>query len=98
MAQGAAMAIEDAWVIASNTANAISVPEALLTYHSNRFARASAIQAASRANAKTFHQRTLWGQLKTYAPIWLAGRMARGAGLAKQDRVYGHNVVADAVI
>jgi len=92
MAQGAAMAIEDAWALVSCATRSASIIDGLKAYRSARFTRASAIQAASRANATTFHQRHLTGRLKTYGPMWLAGRIAPSIGLARQDRTYGYDV------
>jgi salicylate hydroxylase len=57
MAQGAAMAIEDAAVLASCVAGANGVAEALARYESLRRSRTSRIQLGSRANAKLFHLR-----------------------------------------
>jgi len=57
MAQGAAMAIEDAAVLAVCVAGANDVVEALARYESVRRSRTSRIQLGSRANAKLFHLR-----------------------------------------
>lgn len=96
MAQGAAMAIEDGWALAAKlSAMSGEVPAALAAYQDMRKARASGIQASSRANAKTFHQRTVFGQLKTYGPMWLAGRIAPSIGLKRQDTLYGYDVVRE---
>ena len=95
MAQGAAMAIEDAWAMAACLCGDTDVPGALTAYQARRHARATAVQTGSRANAKTFHQRTALGRLKTYGPMWLAGRIAPSIGLMRQDWVYGYDVVAD---
>lgn len=97
MAQGAAMAIEDGWALAAKLTNKRdNVPAALRDYEALRRERASKIQAGSRANAKTFHQRTMFGRLKTYGPMWLAGRIAPRIGLARQDHLYRYNIVEDA--
>jgi 2-polyprenyl-6-methoxyphenol hydroxylase-like FAD-dependent oxidoreductase len=49
MGQGAAMAIEDAWVLAEQLETARSVPEALARYEALRRPRVAAIQRRSRA-------------------------------------------------
>lgn len=98
MAQGAAMAIEDAWALAASVSAQTPVTDALPAYKILRYARASKMQAASRANAKTFHQRTGLGRLKTYGPMWLAGRAAPSIGLMKQDWVYSYDITAQAPI
>ncbi|MDJ0920047.1 MAG: FAD-dependent monooxygenase [Henriciella sp.] len=93
MAQGAAMAIEDAWVLAANLDRYESVSAGLETYQAERLPRATRIQARSRANARTFHQRGPAGRLINYGPMWIGGRTFPSLGLARLDPVYGHDVV-----
>ena len=92
MAQGAAMAVEDAWVVAREVTQKMSPARGLEAYQHLRQTRASRVQAGSRANAKTFHKRTRLGQLATYGPMWLAGKIAPMALHKRQDPVYGHDV------
>ena len=92
MAQGAAMAVEDAWVVARETTQKTSPARGLEAYQQLRQTRASRVQAGSRANAKTFHKRTRLGQLATYGPMWLAGKFAPMALHKRQDLIYGHDV------
>lgn len=92
MAQGAAMAVEDAWAIASELSEPNRpVSASLIAYQSRRYKRASEAQAGSRANAKTFHKRTLAGRLGTYGPMWIAGRLAPHLVHARMDGLYGHD-------
>jgi salicylate hydroxylase len=66
LAQGAALAIEDAAVLARELAThletdgASAVPAALKAYAKTRQARAARIQAASRANARNYHVGPPW--------------------------------------
>ena len=92
MAQGAAMAVEDAWVVAREMTQKTSPARGLEAYQHLRQTRASRVQAGSRANAKTFHKRTRLGQLSTYGPMWLAGKFAPMAVHKRQDPIYGHDV------
>ena len=95
MAAGAAMAVEDAWVMARCLGEGQGDPGAALQrYQGERLARASRVQAASRANAATFHKRGRPAQLATYGPMWLAGRLLPGAVRARQDWLYGEDVTA----
>jgi salicylate hydroxylase len=55
MAQGAAMAIEDAAVLATVIAGESSVPNALAKYEQLRRARTRRVQRGSRRNAQVFH-------------------------------------------
>lgn len=96
LAQGAAMAVEDAWVLAE----AISDPdrpvsESLKAYQAQRLPRTSRVQAGSRANAKTFHKRTLPAQLMAYGPMWLAGQIGPSIVRGRLDWLYGHDVTGD---
>ncbi len=95
MAQGAAMAVEDAWVVAQKLSEGTSIEVALQAYQQTRFERASEIQAGSRATAKTFHKRTWLSQIATYAPMWLAGKIAPNAIHKRQDLIYGYDVTHD---
>jgi len=93
MAQGAAMAIEDAWVLAreiSQSSRTIDI--SLNVYQDLRHARTSKAQVASRANMKTFHQRHRLGQLKTYGPMWLAGKVMPSMVHRRMDWLYGFDV------
>lgn len=92
MAQGAAMAVEDAWTLAQQLASTGNPPRALQDYQALRLARTAHVQALSRANAKTFHKRTRLSQLATYGPMWLAGKIVPTAIHARQDWLYGHDV------
>ncbi len=92
MAQGAAMAVEDAWVVAREVTQKTSSARGLEAYQHLRQTRASRVQAGSRANAKTFHKRTRPGQLATYGPMWLAGKFAPMAVHKRQDPIYGYDV------
>jgi len=93
MAQGAAMAVEDAWVLARElTRYERPVAEALKAYKDIRYDRASRAQAVSRANMKTFHRRTRPSQVATYGPMWLAGKVAPAIIQKRLDWLYHHDV------
>jgi len=92
-AQGAAMAVEDAWVIAQELSKPDrDVNTSLKAYKERRLPRTSKVQAASRANMKTFHQRTWLGQMKTYGPMWLAGHIAPPLVHRRMDWLYGYDI------
>ncbi len=92
-AQGAVMAIEDAHLLAKLCADQPrDIPAALQTYFESRITRTSAVQAASRSNARLFHKRTPLSRAVTYGPMWLAGKIAPAAIRARQDRFYGYDV------
>lgn len=95
MAQGAAMAVEDAWVLAEELEKTPTVKQALKTYELRRKPRATMVQAASRANMKTFHQRRTLGQIMTYGPMWLAGSYAPSIIRRRLDRFYAYDVTGN---
>lgn len=93
LAQGAAMAVEDAWSLAANL-SAVERPAAqsLSVYEKSRLARTSRVQAASRANMKTFHKTSRISQLSTYGPMWAAGRVAPKIVHNRLNWLYGYDV------
>jgi len=93
MAQGAAMAVEDSWVLAREISQSNrSLQESLQKYQNYRFKRTTRAQYGSRANMKTFHQHTPFGRLKTYGPMWVAGKFAPVIIHKRMDWLYSHNV------
>lgn len=93
MAQGAAMAIEDAWLLASCLKAIADPAEALKTYEAMRKPRTSRVQSVSRSNARTFHHKGALNRLIHYGPMWAAGKLVPDAIRARQDWIYGYDVV-----
>jgi 2-polyprenyl-6-methoxyphenol hydroxylase-like FAD-dependent oxidoreductase len=93
VAQGAVMAIEDAWVLSRRLKTAIDIPSALAAYEAARKPRASRVQRAARKRAGLYHKRGTISQLTSYGPMWLAARLAPGVVHASQDWLYSHDVV-----
>ena len=89
LAQGAAMAVEDAWVLAE----VISKGQDLGEYQKRRLTRTSKVQAASRANMGLFHKQTRAAQLATYGPMWMAGKVAPNIVHRRMDWLYGYDAV-----
>ena len=88
LAQGAAMAVEDSWVLA----RIIATGTDLIQYQNQRVSRTSKVQAASRANMGLFHK-SLWvAQITTYGPMWVAGKLAPKIVHRRMDWLYGHDV------
>ena len=85
LAQGAAMVVEDAYVLAE----ALADGRALSEYQNRRLPRTSKVQAASRANMGLFHKQTLAAQLATYGPMWMAGKVAPNIVHKRMDWLYG---------
>lgn len=94
-AQGAAMAIEDAWALRDCVkAFPDDVGRALGSYEARRNRRTRRVMRSARANKHIFHRRSPLGQLATYGPMWLADRIAPFIVRGKQDWIYGHDETA----
>lgn len=93
LAQGANMALEDAWVLVQALARHGDRRLALAAYQEAREARVRRIVGAANANARNFH---LSGPLRPLAHLALkaGGWVAPGAGVARFDWLYGHDVTA----
>jgi salicylate hydroxylase len=89
LAQGAAMAIEDAAALARHLASGVSAEAALKTYEAERLPRATRVQAASRRNATLFH---LPGPLAqaAFGAAALKDRLDTSSGLQRFDWLYGY--------
>jgi len=86
MAQGAAMAIEDAAVIAGCLNQTQDPTSAFLRYEKLRKKRTAMIQQLSRRNAKVFH-------LKGIA-AWARNRAAKRAGGSTMKKLYGFDALS----
>lgn len=91
LAQGASMALEDAWVLADSLSRHDRPAAALAAYQAARKPRTTRIVAAANGNARAYH---LSGPARVigHAGLRLIGRLAPGAMLARFDWLYGHDV------
>lgn len=97
MAQGAVMAIEDAYVLAMLCAQQPGgLAAALQAFHARRIGRTSRVQLGSRRNGATFHRSGRVAQIAAYGPMRVAGKFLPQAVLARQDWLYGHDVTRHA--
>jgi salicylate hydroxylase len=91
-AQGAAMAIEDAIVLAKCLqAEGVSAL-ALKNYERLRKPRTSKVLASARANMGVFHRSNAVTQAATYGPMKLADRLFPSFVRSRQDWIYGYDV------
>ncbi|MEZ5596886.1 MAG: FAD-dependent monooxygenase [Pseudomonadales bacterium] len=86
MAQGAAMAIEDAAVLAACLARATAIPAALERYEALRRERTAGVQTGSRRNATVFH---LSGPA-----AWVRNRALKLASGSAMERLYAYDPLA----
>lgn len=91
MAQGANLALEDAWVLAQALAAQRDMATALAGYQSARRDRAASVIKAANRNARNFHLRAPLRPL-AHAALRLAGRIAPGAALARHAWIHDHDV------
>lgn len=91
-AQGAAMAVEDAVVLAKCLhAYGVSTT-ALSTYERLRKPRTSKVLASARANMGVFHRSNAFTQAATYGPLKLADKLFPSFMRSRQDWIYGYDV------
>ena len=95
MAQGACMAIEDAWLLAAGL-DAYAVPEAMQRFEALRRPRCQKIVEAANANARNYHM-TGAKRRVGHAVLGLAGRFAPGALLSRFDWIYDYDPTAEIV-
>ncbi|MFN5828019.1 MAG: FAD-dependent monooxygenase, partial [Rhodobacterales bacterium] len=93
LAQGANMALEDAWVLADSLARHDPPEAGFAAYQQARSARCARIVAASAANARAYH---LASPLREIAHLGLriGGRIAPQAALRRFEWIYGLDVTA----
>ena len=94
MAQGAAMATEDAWVLAQKLLTTSSPTAALKVYELARKERATKLQTISRGNAKLFHEPSKFGCTVRNFKLATASKLPALQHM-KLDPIYGVNVVKD---
>ncbi len=93
LAQGANMALEDAWVLADCLAKA--PPEtALPAYQQRRRTRVVRVIEAANANARNYHLRNPLVRFGAHSLLRGAGFLAPGQVLHRFDWVYRHDVTA----
>jgi salicylate hydroxylase len=94
LAQGAAMAIEDAYLLARLVTDRADMTDALTDYEAIRKPRTARVQAGARRNASLFHHGDPLSQMTTYGPIWLAGQLLPWFTQGQYDWIYAHDVTA----
>ena len=92
MAQGAVMALEDAWVLADALDQADSVESGLAAYQDRRHARASKVIEAASKNARNYHLSPGPVRFAAHTALRLGSTLAPSLAMKKFDWIYGHDV------
>jgi salicylate hydroxylase len=95
LSQGAAMAIEDSWVLAAALAgHGDDIPAALRDYEAERLPRTSRVQLESRERGRTYHLPSRWEQIKRDVGYWWRGLFDPHAGGIRANWVYEYDATA----
>ncbi|MCK4713762.1 MAG: FAD-dependent monooxygenase [Marinosulfonomonas sp.] len=92
MAQGAVMALEDAWVLADALDQAQSVESGLAAYQARRRARVVKVIDAASKNARNYHLPAGPMRIAAHTALRLGSTFAPSLALKKFDWIYGHDV------
>jgi salicylate hydroxylase len=93
LAQGANLALEDAWELAAHLARQADTPAALAAWERRRRPRAEAVIAAANRNATAYHLRPPLSGFAHLA-LRLGGLVAPGAALKRFAWVHGYDATA----
>ncbi|MCH2165558.1 MAG: FAD-dependent oxidoreductase [Marinovum sp.] len=96
LAQGANMALEDAWVLAECLACFDTPSAALVAYQTRRRDRVSRVINAANGNAWKYHLRRGPVRYAAHTGLRIVSRVAPGVFLNGFDWLYGHDVTAPA--
>ena len=91
LAQGANMALEDAWVLAQALAGHDTPEAGFAAYQQARSLRCARIVQASTANARAYHLASPLREI-AHLGLRLGGRIAPQAALRRYDWIYGLDV------
>lgn len=94
LAQGAVMAIEDAWVLADALARAGTLGEGLAAYRQRRFARVQRVVNTATDNAWKYHMKFPPLRFVAHNVLRLSGKVRPDMMLRQFDWLYGHDVTA----
>lgn len=94
MAQGANMALEDAWVLADSLARASDQPAGLAAYQQRREARVRRVVQAAEGNAWKYHLRNPLVRGIAHLGLGAVGRLAPARLVGQFDWIYRHDVTA----
>ena len=92
MAQGANMALEDAWVLADEIGKSDNLQNALSSYQSRRKSRAKRVIETASKNAWKYHLKAPPFRWAAHTGLGVLGAVAPSRMLKQFDWIYGHDV------
>ncbi len=92
LAQGANMAMEDAWVLADALTQAQDLGAGLADYQQRRKARVTRVIDAASRNARNYHLSPGPFRFAAHTALGLLSRVSPGQMLGRFDWLYGHDV------
>lgn len=92
LAQGANLALEDAWVLADCLDGGTTAEDALANYQQKREARAQRTIAAANANAKNYHIKNKGLQAIAHTALKVGSTLFPAAPVKRFEWLYGHDV------
>lgn len=92
LAQGANMAMEDAWVLADALTQAQDLAAGLAEYQQRRKARVTRVIDAASRNARNYHLSAGPFRFAAHTALGLLSRVSPGQMLGRFDWLYGHDV------
>ncbi|MGY3437120.1 MULTISPECIES: FAD-dependent oxidoreductase [unclassified Marinovum] len=92
LAQGANMALEDAWALGAALANHDDIAAGLAAYQAARLPRCTRIVDTATGNAWKYHLRPGPLRLAAHSALWLGSRIAPRRLLGQFDWLYGFDV------
>jgi len=95
LAQGAVMALEDAWVLADEISAAPDLRAALAGYQQRREARVRRVVNTATGNARKYHLGFPPLRLAAHGALRLGGALAPGLMMRRFDWLYAHDVTAE---
>lgn len=95
LAQGAVMALEDAWVLADEIASLPDLGMALARYQQRREARVRRVVKTATGNARKYHLSFPPLRLAAHSALRLGGALAPGLMMRQFDWLYGHDVTTE---
>jgi salicylate hydroxylase len=94
VAQGACMAIEDAWVLADQLASNVDIATALQTYQNIRKPRTTKVQETALKSGRIYHTANPLARGLLHAGMRLSSKMAPAIMAGHYKWIYDHDVTA----